>query len=111
MNSLIFALLVSYPAIPNANTTPGNLCTKSDADFAEYRYAEHIPYCDRHVTTGTKRAIYEAYGIPKEDQANYTIDHLIPLSIGGSNDRKNLWTEHKAVKATRPTTEDRRAHV
>ena len=45
----------------------------------------------RNVSTATKRAIKNAYGIPASQQSGYEIDHRIPLSIGGSNDRKNLW--------------------
>lgn len=70
-----------------------------------YRYPAKIVYCKRNVSNETKRQVYEAYGIPSEDRRNYTIDHFYPLSMGGSNDKKNLWPEHKEVKARRPNLE------
>ena len=112
MRSLLFALslvvcvpLFSYPSIPDNHKTPGELCTDDDADFTEYRYDEEIPYCERNVSTALKSEIYDSYRIPKSERKSYTIDHLIPLSIGGDNSRLNLWPEHKKLKATRPALE------
>jgi hypothetical protein len=102
--SIVFAC--SYPRIPNVSWSPGHKCTTENPDFREYRYAEKIPYCGRNVSSKTKLAIYNKYNIPLEDRKNYTIDHVIPLSLGGSNSVSNLWSEHKAVKATRPNLEN-----
>lgn len=99
------AFAFSYPRVPVRHKTPGELCTATNPHFVEYRYRERIPYCRRNVSEATKARIYDAYGIPQADRGQYTIDHLIPLSIGGSNSPKNLWPEHKAVKATRPNLE------
>lgn len=95
----------SYPLIPNEDMTTGSLCTDDDPDFYEYRYQEEIPYCERHVSSGIKTKIYDAYKIPKKERADYTIDHFIPLSLGGTNHPDNLWPEHKKVKALRPDLE------
>lgn len=95
----------SYPLSPHPIETPGHLCQTADLDFIEYRYAEAIPYCKRKVSTSKKRRIYEFYGIPEECRHRYTIDHMIPLAIGGSNHEQNLWPEHVLVKATRPALE------
>ena len=104
---LLFSLQVSYayPTHPNPAETIGELCDPSDIDFVEYRYSEKIPYCVRNVDTRLKTEIYEVYGIPADCRHRYTIDHLIPLSLGGNNAYANLWPEHKLVKATRPTLE------
>lgn len=95
----------AYPLTPETNVTPGSLCTEEDEDFYEYRYAEQIPYCERDVSSSLKTRIYEDYDIPKSERKDYTIDHFIPLSIGGTNHYDNLWPEHKEVKALRPTLE------
>ena len=95
----------SYPRVPSRHQTPGELCHPKSPNFTEYRYRERIPYCRRSVSNATKDGVYKAYGVPKAEQGHYTIDHLIPLSIGGSNTPKNLWPEHHAVKATRPHLE------
>lgn len=108
---LIFILLfwgeasAWYPKTPNRKISPGHSCTIYDSDFQEFRYEEKIPYCKRNVSTGFKRYIYKLYNIPREKQYQFTIDHIVPLSIGGSNKLENLWPEHKDIKATRPNLE------
>src|SRR6202007_2139707 len=42
---------------PDSSYTPGHLCSPSDPNFKEYRYAEHIPYCNRNVTQQMKLTI------------------------------------------------------
>jgi hypothetical protein len=86
-----------YPKTPDKTKTPGDYCSSINPDFKEYRYEEKIPVCERNVTTETKTKIYNSYDIPKEDRKNYTIDHLIPLSMGGSNSNKNLWPQNKEI--------------
>ncbi|MCO5113849.1 MAG: HNH endonuclease [Bdellovibrionaceae bacterium] len=96
----------AFPLIPDRDMTPGHICEVSDPDFKEYRYYEQIPYCYRNVSSSRKKQIYAKYRIPKSCQHRYTIDHLIPLSIGGSNTDENLWPEHVLVKATRANLEN-----
>ena len=79
--------------LPDPSKTPGVLCTPSDPNFAMYRYAEHIAYCNRNVPTPERDAIGAAYGIAAADFASYEFDHYIPLSIGGSDDPGNVWPQ------------------
>ena len=102
-----FSYAAISPQVPDPEMTSGDLCDESDEDFLEYRYEEQIPYCDRDVSAKTKRLIYERYGVKESDRTDYTIDHFIPLAAGGSNDEKNLWPEHKKIKATRKNLEYR----
>lgn len=102
---LVCSEAFGYPQTPDVKMTPGSICTKESPDYEEDRYDQKIPYCYRNVSYETKQAIYDAYGIPQEERKEYTIDHLIPLSVGGSNQVTNLWPEHKNVKATRPDFE------
>jgi hypothetical protein len=37
--------------------------------------------------------VYRAYGIVQRTGGEYEVDHLVPLSVGGSNDIANLWPE------------------
>lgn len=99
------------PIKPNPEWAPGDLCTKVNPDFFEYRYKEKIPYCKRVVTSKTKRELYERYGVPTKCRGGYTIDHIIPLALGGSNDLKNLWPEPKAIKFSREGIEDKLYHL
>ncbi len=113
MYNFLTALLVllvsfcswSYPLNPDPQVTYGELCNPNDHDYEGPRYEESIPYCRRNVSSWTKQKIYELYNISEECRHRYTIDHFIPLALGGSNAESNLWPEHKLVKATRPTLE------
>jgi hypothetical protein len=102
---LICFNLYAFPTNPDLNKSPGKLCDPNSAEFTEYRYSEHIPYCARNVTDNRKNKIYLSYNIPLTDKKNYTIDHIIPLSIGGSNGDENLWPEHLTLKKARGTLE------
>ncbi|MCB0418117.1 MAG: HNH endonuclease [Bdellovibrionales bacterium] len=93
------------PLIPNPKFTNGDLCIAKDKDFDEYRYDEDIAHCKRNVSKGRRDKIYENYKIPSRCRNDYTIDHFIPLSIGGNNHNENLWPEHKAIKAVRQNLE------
>lgn len=95
----------AYPLVPNPSMTPGSLCSRQHGDYAGDRYEAKIPYCRRNVEGQLKTQLYIAYGVPLECRGSYTIDHLIPLSIGGDNSPQNLWPEHRLVKATRPYLE------
>ena len=98
-------LAFSYPLIPDPEMTEGDLCTENDPDFTKYVYQENIPYCQRNVSRSRREKIYDQYDIPSDCRHRYTIDHFIPLSLGGSNADINLWPEHVLVKATRPYLE------
>lgn len=95
----------AFPIVPDQGKTPGTECTRNDPDFAEFRYREKIPYCQRNVSEYTKDKIYKLYGIDQRCKNRYTIDHFIPLSLGGNNAETNLWPEHKLIKQTRADLE------
>lgn len=78
--------------------TTGQLCTEEDPDFTEYRYEERIPYCARNVTVERKIEICKRDGV--KDRSDFTVDHIIPLSIGGSNNDENLWCQHYSLAVT-----------
>lgn len=93
--------LYAFPLMPNLKETPGDLCDTRNHDFAEFRFSEKIPVCRRDVSWELKQKIYSKYGIPKNCRREYTIDHFIPLSMGGSNHERNLWPEHRKIKNSR----------
>lgn len=92
--------------VPDAVKTPGAYCRPSDNEFVERRYKERIPYCHRFVPPAVVETIYRSYHIPEKKWGDYTIDHLIPLALGGSNLRENLWPEPKEVKNRRYNLEN-----
>lgn len=104
--TMVRADLGAAPRHPDIAATPGDFCTPKDPDFSGYRYRQRIAYCKRNVSSETKARVYEYYGIPVQERRFYTIDHMIPLSIGGSNYEENLWPEHKQIKASRINLEN-----
>jgi len=92
MNSFFLFLYLTIPPVP------GSFCTDQNPDFDGYRYQESIPHCKRHVTTSRKIAVCRRDGV--EDRSEFTVDHIIPLSIGGSNADDNLWCQHKSLAVT-----------
>ena len=86
-------LILAARVEPDYAYTPGHLCSPSDPNFKEYRYAEHIPYCKRMVTQQMKQTIGLHYGVPQPDWSGYEFDHLIPLAIGGDSSIDNIWPQ------------------
>lgn len=87
--------LIFYLLVP---PTTGHLCTENDLDFDGLSYEEQIPHCTRNVTTERKIEICKRDGV--EDRTEYTVDHIIPLAVGGSNDDDNLWCQHYTLAVT-----------
>ena len=97
-------VLIQVPG-PRVPVVTGHLCTVGDRHFDEFRYYERIAHCRRSVSSNTKTKLYNVYNIAQSDRKHYTIDHIIPLSIGGSNSVDNLWPEHIALKEHNGTLE------
>ena len=109
LGSTAFGGSNQYPRNPDPELTPGELCTQP----TRYRYPEQIPYCERDVDTLTKDSIivqYDSeldYAIRSYNREHFKIDHYIPLCMGGSNGRENLWPQHKSIFAiTDPLEEE-----
>jgi hypothetical protein len=88
-----------YPMGPHPKLTPGELCNHP----TDYRYPEKIAYCERDVSPQDKRTVIHEYDtslgykIEEMKRQDFKIDHYIPLCMGGSNDKENLWPQHKSV--------------
>ncbi len=94
----MIALLAALPLLfPNPTMTPGSVQTTTKAFCTPGWSRAH-----RQVSSSMRRAVYKAYGYPGP-QPGWELDHLIPLELGGSNARTNLWPEP-------PTPADRGFH-
>lgn len=88
-----------FPIGPDPRVTPGTTCANSSVR----RYPEKIVYCNRNVDPSLKAEIIRdydrqfGYKIQQMNRGDFKIDHFIPLSIGGSNDKENLWPQHRSV--------------
>ena len=68
------------PIRPDPKLTPGATFDVTLQDISEPGYSKKV----RNVTAELKREVYAEYGITEHQSGEYEVDHLIPLSIGGS---------------------------
>lgn len=82
------------PIVPNASLTPGMIDPNATVEkICTPGYSETV----RNVPLHVKREVFVEYQIdPMSDQ--FEVDHLISLSLGGSNDIKNLWPQSYSTK-------------
>ena len=74
--------------VPNAKLTPGRVAVSDK---------------DRHgVTIGMEKEVLRRYHIPWERRAEFRIDHLIPLELGGADTIDNLWPQKIRAKPYGP---------
>jgi len=93
--------LFAINLFPDIKFTSGSFCTAKHSDFKEYRYKANIPICKRRVTSGVKTKVYNSYNVPKSERKNYTVDHYIPLFMGGDNSIENLWPQHRMLSTAK----------
>ena len=70
--------------LPNAKLTPGKIAQNES---------------DRQgVTLAMEQKVFARYRLPWTRRAEFKIDHLIPLELGGADAIENLWPQNIRVK-------------
>jgi hypothetical protein len=77
------------PILPDPKLTPGDTFDVTAQDVCVPGYAKKV----RAVPAWLKRQAYAEYGITEYKTGDYEVDHLVPLSLGGSNSIRNLWPQ------------------
>ncbi len=90
------------PILPDSKLTPGDVLPVTLADIQVKGYSSKV----RNVPVSVKREVYAAYGITHWEKGEYEIDHLISLSLGGSNSKKNLWPQSYQTQPWNAHTKD-----
>jgi hypothetical protein len=75
--------------LPNPNLTPGAALKLTKDDLCGPNRKE----THGSLSISVKRKVFEAYKIRTEATTPHNIDHLIPVSLGGSNEIENLWPQ------------------
>ncbi len=78
----------AYPSLPNSTLTPG---ATLDVTREELCRSDYTSPADK-IPIALKQQTFDRYGI-SPDAIGYNVDHLIPVSLGGSNSAKNLWPQ------------------
>jgi hypothetical protein len=90
---IIVFLGVSFAGnLPDTNLTPGSsykFVTRQD--LCGYRFSSSVP----NLSLATKNKVFDRYGLSVPVRSLYTIDRLIPKSLGGNNSLQNLWPMRK----------------
>ncbi len=75
---------------PNPTLSPGLIATDNLNDLTSHSACGTYSECHRNTTDAQKRTVRAEYPTCPPEQE---IDHILPLSIGGADDVKNLWCQ------------------
>ena len=78
--------------LPDPACTPGSVGTTDAGQVCVPRFSEQRRP-NRRYTDAAKTTAMLAYRVPLADRPRTEYDHLVPLSLGGSNDVSNLWPQ------------------
>jgi hypothetical protein len=81
---------VVHGALPDPHCTPGSVGPRPRGEVcvAGFQAMERPAGVEKAKTDAIR-----AYGLQNVDRNTIELDHLVPLSIGGSNDASNLWPQ------------------
>jgi hypothetical protein len=74
--------------VPDPTLTPGSIRTTDTSEICSHGTRQL-----RHWDRARDDFVMAEYGLPPGPHADYEIDHLVPLGIGGADDVRNLWPE------------------
>jgi len=72
---------------PDKLLTPGDALRISVSELCNSNYIKTV----KTVHKARAMYVFNRYNIDYKDHAQYWLDHLIPVSLGGSNNVLNLW--------------------
>jgi len=115
---LVAAVPASALVLPHNRMTPGAIgsatrgASLSEVCTRGYAHAARHPYDAQWRRYRT--AIFREYGIPHAFWSGYTIDHLVPIELGGRPfgivvgawDLRNVWPEPKSEAKQKDAVED-----
>lgn len=81
--------------LPDKRCTPGGAATDvkqtlvASTTCKPAYVSSRVP--DRRAMTAASEKVFAAYGIPASARSNYTVQFLVPSSLGGAFSYQNLW--------------------
>jgi hypothetical protein len=77
--------------LPDPTLTPGAVVEVDLAEMCQIGYAASV----RDVPRERRDEVFREYGVARRDRRDYELDHLLSLSLGGSNSAENLWAQSR----------------
>lgn len=92
--------------LPDPGCTPGAVDASASraAVCAVGGWEKTHPRPPAKLTAKAKRQIMRAYGLDPARASDYELDHLVPKSLGGSDDARNLWPQIDRTTWARPNS-------
>jgi hypothetical protein len=93
--------------LPNASMTPGAILSSDPAVVCVRGYSRTVRPPYDYAWRRFRVSVFRAYDIPHERWHDFTLDHDVPLSLGGApEDLRNVWPEPKAEAKRKDEVED-----
>ena len=82
--------------LPDPFCTPGSVAPRAREQVCVPGFSMQVRPTSSNADRA-KTAALRAYGLQYVDRKTVELDHLVPLSLGGSNDVTNLWPERSDI--------------
>ena len=89
--------------LPNPRLTPGAISESRIVVICQAGATRHR----RIVSRRLRRDVFIEYHIAPQQRNRYTLDHLIPLELGGANNIRNLWPQLRSDAKKKDRVENR----
>lgn len=95
-------------AMPDESLTPGAVTSTNAAQVCRRGFAQSIRHPYDTQWRRFRVAVFHRYGISHDRWPAYTLDHLIPLELGGAPfDLRNVWPQPKVEAKRKDKVEER----
>jgi hypothetical protein len=78
---------------PDSRCTPGGVTTTSVTELCRSREGTTFSQDSRNVIAAVKASVRYDYGLTPEETRGWQFDHLVPVSLGGTNAPVNIWPQ------------------
>lgn len=112
--TIAFLGLTSALALPNHALTPGAVVTRDRNLVCSDGYAERTRHAYDREWIHFRTAMFRGYGMDHSQWRSYTVDHLVPIELGGlafgylagSYDLRNVWPQPHAEAIRKDAVEN-----
>jgi len=100
--------------LPDRTVTPGAVITRDRAAVCAHGYARAARHRYDAEWLRYRTAMFREYGLPHERWRDFTVDHLVPIELGGEPfgvldgrwDLRNVWPQPKVEARHKDAVED-----